>query len=196
MITLDQKNTLQNNNNELINQNNKLIIEKNDLTTELNNNKKEIQNKDSQISNMNDELLQLENFLSEKESIINDLTKELESNNLKITNLENQINELTSELEKKNNTFLGEFRVSFYTPTDGSSTGITASGNKAIPYYTVAVDPSIIPLGTKLYIEGLGEAIAHDVGGAIIGNKLDYCVASTDEALKLGVKTLNVWILK
>ena len=126
---------------------------------------------------------------------VSDVYTKLETNE-KIVEMENKVSELNSEIEKKNNTFLGEFKVSFYTPTDGSSTGITATGNRAIPYQTVAVDPNVIPLGTRLYIENYGEVIADDVGGAIKGNKLDFCVATVNEAYSNGVQYLNVWIVE
>ena len=61
---------------------------------------------------------------------------------------------------------------------------------------TVAVDPKVIPLGTKIYIEGLGERIAQDTGGAIKGNKLDVFVATTAEAYQLGRQNRKVWIVK
>lgn len=68
----------------------------------------------------------------------------------------------------------------------------TASGNAPIPYKTVAVDTSLIPFGTKLYIEGIGEVIANDTGGAIKGYKLDLLVKTHQEALKFGRKKINV----
>ena len=60
----------------------------------------------------------------------------------------------------------------------------------------MAVDPNVIPLGTKLYIENFGEVIADDVGGAIVGNRLDYCVSNTAEAFQFGIQQLNVWIIE
>ncbi|KYH34150.1 cell wall-binding protein YocH precursor [Clostridium tepidiprofundi DSM 19306] len=63
-------------------------------------------------------------------------------------------------------------------------------------YSTVAVDPRVIPLGTKLYVEGYGLAIAEDTGSAIKGNKIDVYVNSYYETIKWGIKTVNVYILK
>lgn len=59
----------------------------------------------------------------------------------------------------------------------------------------VAVDPNVIPMGTKLYIEGYGNAIAADQGGAIKGNRIDLFFDSHQEALDWGMKTVKVTIL-
>lgn len=72
--------------------------------------------------------------------------------------------------------------------------GITASGTKAAKG-TVAVDPKVIPLGSKLYIEGYGYATALDTGGAIKGNKIDLFYDSLYEAKQFGRRTLTVYIL-
>ena len=75
--------------------------------------------------------------------------------------------------------------------------GITASGRKAEPYVSVAVDPFLIELGSKVYIDyGDGEIHeyrADDTGSAIAGAKIDLCVADHQEALDRGVKTVRVW---
>lgn len=60
----------------------------------------------------------------------------------------------------------------------------------------VAVDPRVIPLRTKLYIEGYGYGIAGDVGSAIKGNKIDLCFNSRNEAVRYGRKKVKVYILK
>jgi uncharacterized protein YabE (DUF348 family) len=70
----------------------------------------------------------------------------------------------------------------------------TASGGAAGPG-TVAVDPSVIPLGTKLYIEGYGYAVASDVGGAIKGNRIDVHFDSEQAALQFGRRIVTVHIL-
>lgn len=59
----------------------------------------------------------------------------------------------------------------------------------------VAVDPNVIPLGTRVWVEGYGYAIAGDTGGAIKGNKIDVFIPSYDEAMQWGVKKVKVKIL-
>lgn len=79
--------------------------------------------------------------------------------------------------------------------------GITASGTKAQPG-TVAVDPSVIPLGTKLYIASTdgspdyGFATALDTGGAIRGNRIDLFMESNDHANNYGMRQVKVYILE
>lgn len=74
--------------------------------------------------------------------------------------------------------------------------GITASGREAEPYLSVAVDPLMIPLGSKVYIDyGDGEISEYraDDTGNFGGAKIDLCVTGHQEALELGVKTVKVW---
>lgn len=59
----------------------------------------------------------------------------------------------------------------------------------------VAVDPSVIPLGTRLYIEGYGYAVAADTGGSIRGNKLDLFMEDRSQCMKWGRRTVKVYIL-
>ena len=79
----------------------------------------------------------------------------------------------------------------------GKTDGITASGVKATPGVTIAVDPDVIPLGADVLVDyGDGELHymrADDVGGAIQGNRIDICVETHEEALELGVRTATVW---
>ena len=78
--------------------------------------------------------------------------------------------------------------------------GLTASGTrvKRVPdgYSTVAVDPRVIPLGTKLYIEGYGYAIAEDTGSAIKGNKIDLYFNSDAQVDRWGARYVNVYVIK
>ena len=84
--------------------------------------------------------------------------------------------------------------ASAYLPGDGNGAGITATGIRA-GYGVAAVDPSIIPLGTRMYIPGYGEAIAADTGGAIRGYMIDLCVESYSEAMQFGRRNVTVYIL-
>lgn len=72
--------------------------------------------------------------------------------------------------------------------------GLTFTGLKA-QRGVVAVDPSVIPLGTRLYIEGYGEGIAADIGGAIKGNRIDLCFDTYEEAIQWGRRIVKVYIL-
>lgn len=66
--------------------------------------------------------------------------------------------------------------------------GITSTGKQAIQGVTVAVDPSVIPYGTPMYIPGVGLRIADDTGGAIIGDHVDVYYNRVQTALDFGVK--------
>lgn len=66
--------------------------------------------------------------------------------------------------------------------------GITASGTKATVSRTVAVDPRIIPIGTRIYIEGIGWRVAEDTGFAIKGKHIDILLPSDEIAWKFGVR--------
>ena len=59
---------------------------------------------------------------------------------------------------------------------------------------TVAVDPRVIPLGTELYIEGYGPAVAADTGGAIQGQKVDLYMDDVNECLQWGRRKVEVKI--
>lgn len=72
--------------------------------------------------------------------------------------------------------------------------GLTFTGLKA-QRGVAAVDPTVIPLGTRLYVEGYGEAIAADIGGAIKGYRIDLCFDTYEEAIQWGRKTVKVYIL-
>lgn len=66
--------------------------------------------------------------------------------------------------------------------------GVTATGTRASTGRTVAVDPTVIPYGSLLYIEGVGWRLAEDTGGAIRGHHIDILVDTRGTALKFGVK--------
>ncbi|WP_201716449.1 G5 and 3D domain-containing protein [Rossellomorea arthrocnemi] len=93
-----------------------------------------------------------------------------------------------------------EFYVSStaYTASCNGCSGHTATGInlKSNPHVKViAVDPSVIPLGSKVYVEGYGYAVAADTGGAIKGNKIDVFFSSKSDAYRWGRKTIKVKIL-
>ena len=101
---------------------------------------------------------------------------------------------VTASTVTNNNTSLNVVATG-YTPGDPGCTGITYTGTKA-SRGTIAVDPKVIPLGTKLYIPGYGYGVAADTGGAIKGNKIDLCYESRTEALNWGIKNITVYIVR
>jgi 3D (Asp-Asp-Asp) domain-containing protein len=77
--------------------------------------------------------------------------------------------------------------VAYYLP------GRTASG-LPVRKGVVAVDPSVIPLGTRMHVPGYGKAIAADVGVAIKGRIIDLWMPNDASARKWGRKTLTITV--
>lgn len=91
-----------------------------------------------------------------------------------------------------------------YTPDPRENGGgtVTARGNKLVPYKYIAVDPKIIPYGTKVYIPEFknspfgGVFIADDCGGAIKGNRIDVLLPNKKTARQFGrKKNYTIYIL-
>jgi uncharacterized protein YabE (DUF348 family) len=86
-----------------------------------------------------------------------------------------------------------------YTASCNGCSGFTATGinlHQNPNIKIIAVDPSVIPLGTKVYVEGYGYAIAADTGSAIKGHKIDVFFATKSEAYRWGRRTVKIKILK
>lgn len=82
-----------------------------------------------------------------------------------------------------------------YSAYDPGCSHYTASGTRLCKG-VIAVDPSFIPLGTRVYIPGYGEAVAEDTGGAIVGNIIDVAFDTHEEALAFGRQDLEIYILE
>ena len=155
----------------------------------------------------------------------NDLKNELSVAQSEATSLQEELNkatedlqaktkknkELKSELEVANQTiedlkgseyklvYLGDFKYTYYC--DGryshicGGSGVTASGAPTQVGTTIAVDRSVIPLGTTVYIEGVGFRVAQDTGGWVKGKHVDILVKTHNEALSKTLVRGGVWIL-
>ncbi|MEO2075464.1 MAG: LysM peptidoglycan-binding domain-containing protein [Bacillus sp. (in: firmicutes)] len=89
-------------------------------------------------------------------------------------------------------------KATAYTASCEGCSGTTATGldlNANPNAKVIAVDPSVIPLGSKVEVEGYGVAIASDTGGAIKGNRIDVFIPSEEKALEWGRKDIKVKIL-
>ena len=109
---------------------------------------------------------------------------------------ENYINKTSSSSSSNSGSSMNVARkltVKAYAYTGG---GYTATGTKA-KYGTLAVDPKVIPYGTKVYIKELDKVFtAEDCGGGIKGNKVDIYMNSQSACRNWGVKTITLQILK
>lgn len=92
---------------------------------------------------------------------------------------------------------LGEYEVTAYCACElccGKwADGKTFTGDIATEGVTIATYPDDIALGSKVYIEGIGERVAQDIGGAIRNKRIDLFFDSHSDALKFGRQTLEVW---
>lgn len=85
-----------------------------------------------------------------------------------------------------------------YTASCEGCSGITATGVNILANpneKVIAVDPSVIPLGSKVYVEGYGYATAADTGGAIKGNRIDVFIPEHQDAVNWGKKQVEVTII-
>lgn len=201
--------------NHSIKQNKSNLIQMNEMREEIQTLQILTQNQDEILKIKEQKIVEKEQEIIDKMQVITNNKQQIQDKENEIQSQQKEIDELKKKLTSKiqrdsevkkheisrgstslNSKYLGSFKISHYTAYDSGCTGITASGTPAIAGRTVAVDPNVIPLGTKLYIEGYGEVIAEDTGGAIKGNIIDVCVATQSIARKNGIKNLKVWILQ
>jgi uncharacterized protein YabE (DUF348 family) len=95
----------------------------------------------------------------------------------------------------------GGQRFQFEKVMEATATAYTHTGRRTscgtVPKVgTVAVDPSQIPLGSKLYVEGYGFGKAEDTGGSIRGQRIDVFLETEGEARRWGRKNVKVYVLK
>jgi 3D (Asp-Asp-Asp) domain-containing protein len=95
----------------------------------------------------------------------------------------------------KINSYKANCVVTAYTPypQENGGSGFTRMGHRARKGL-LAVDPRVIPMGSKIYIKGYGWGIADDTGGKIKGNMIDICLPSRHLATRWGRKKIEVII--
>lgn len=122
--------------------------------------------------------------ISNAESRINELNKPIVDNSADIAT--GTIGNVVKTLTMESTAYYGH--------------GTTALGLKPVRnpngLSTIAVDPNVIPLGTKVYVSGYGLAIAADTGGAIKGNIIDVFLNSYEECYSWGRRQVTVQILE
>lgn len=99
--------------------------------------------------------------------------------------------------------YIGEFEVTYYTANEESTGkteahpayGITKSGTTVEDGRTIAADWDVLPVNTKVWIEGVGIRTVEDTGGAIKGNKIDVYEPDYEVAMQKGRHPARVWVL-
>lgn len=143
--------------------------------------------------------------LTSQDPIQLEITIKIQSNDISIEEIEEET-KVKVEIPKTNRHSITRgsemiFEATAYTDdvqSQGKWVGQTASGMKP-QVGVVAVDPKVIPLGTKLYIEGYNNndiCIAGDTGGAIKGNRLDLFFDTREEALKFGRQKVKIILVE
>ena len=137
----------------------------------------------------------LETYLENKQILLS----QVKSQKSEFTTLLAEIKERIRQIQPVGATLIGEWDMvatAYFSGGGGlSGNGITAIGFRA-KKGIVAVDPRVIPLGTKLYIPGYGEALAADTGGWIKGNRIDLAFESLEECYRFGRRRLKVYLVQ
>lgn len=146
------------------------------------------------INNMSDTKKFVYDTSGDSDNIIEYKTNLLSAQEAKVETEEEET------IKEENKIYLGKFKITHYCACKKccgpNAQGITASGKKVEEGKTIAVDPKVIKLGSKVHIEGYGDMEAQDTGSAIKGNIIDIYIANHNEALKLGVKYKDVYLVK
>ena len=141
-----------------------------------------------------------------------ELAKSIEENKVLLSQVKSEkgdIQNLLAEIKKRiamiqppGLTLIGEWDMvatAYYAfgkgGNDINGNGITAIGLRARKGI-VAVDPKIIPLGTRLYIPGYGEALAADTGGWIKGSRIDLCFETLQECFGYGRRKIKIYLIE
>lgn len=146
------------------------------------------------VNALQKELHETNQVVLEKNEKLDNKEIELESLKETISSLEKENDQLRKELAQWR--ALGTFRITYYCSCSECSESwgaMTATGKIAEVNRTIAVDPHVIPLGSKVRINGQ-DYIAEDVGGAIKGNRIDIYVDHHDMATEMGVDYFDVKI--
>lgn len=137
-------------------------------------------------------------FKSKSETIINDLN--IHNKNIEEKKVDDALSTTNSDNIKIESNPTNNYKE-VYTMMSTAYAGDTITYIGTTPVRdpdgisTIAVDPSIIPLGSKVYIPGYGLAIASDTGGLIKGNRIDLFLNSEDECINWGVQTVSLYLI-
>ena len=115
---------------------------------------------------------------------------EVSNTKIEVSNKDNKVINIKRGFDKMNGKEM-KVRATAY-----ANDYITSTGKKPRPYHTLAVDPKVIPYGTRVYIPEFNKVfIAEDCGGAIKGNRIDIYMNNEYECRQWGVRNITIIIL-
>ena len=115
---------------------------------------------------------------------------EVSNTKIEVSNKDNKVINIKRGFDKMNGKEM-KVRATAY-----ANDYITSTGKKPRPYHTIAVDPKVIPYGTRVYIPEFNKVfIAEDCGGAIKGNRIDIYMNNEYECRQWGVRNITIIIL-
>ncbi|MBM3706960.1 MAG: hypothetical protein FJW69_01255 [Actinobacteria bacterium] len=150
-----------------------------------------------------------EETVNERESEQKKLEANLEKDNILLEKVKGEkatvqktladIKERIAKIQPPGITLAGEWKMvatAYFAGGGGlNGDGITATGLRARKGI-IAVDPRVIPLGTRIYIDGYGEALAADTGGWIKGDRIDLCFDTLEECYRYGRRRIYVYLIE
>ncbi len=160
---------------------------------------KESEEKIEEIEVLKAEIILEEEKLQENISRNKVLLEKVRNERSEVQNLLEGIKARIAQIQPPGLNLIGEWKMVATAYYSGGGNlcgdGITAIGLR-VRKGIVAVDPSVIPLGTRLYIPGYGEALAADTGGAIKGDRIDLAFDSLADCYRFGRRRIRVYLVE
>lgn len=178
--------------------NHNTLQENETLKTELNSNQVILTSTKKELSLVQEELLtetekyiELNNTLQSTNAELENVRAMLDAANITIEDLKSEEYELV---------YVGDFRFTYYCDERyehicGYGIGLTASGKPTEVGWTVAADTSVLPMGSIIYVEGVGFREVMDRGGGVKGNHIDILMQTHNECFQQTLTNGGVWVL-
>lgn len=173
-----------------------LVTERDDLSTKIEQNTQTV----TELTTIQDSLHSTAELLRNSEHYDEELVNQLSAKWMEVNSRKQDLiynNDLHQRRLDEINEFFnnynykGLFELTAYCQGTITSTGTTPKAN-----HTIAVDPKVIPYGSKVYIEGYGFYVAEDCGGAVKGNIIDIYMPGYNNCIQFGRRHANVYIVK
>lgn len=153
----------------------------------------------NRVSELKDQIIKEKDVLTAYLKDKQNLLSQVKSEKSNFVNLLAEIKQRINQIQPPGLVLVGEWDMVATAYFSGGG-GLNGNGITSIGLRTkkgiVAVDPKIIPLGTKLYIPGYGEALAADTGGWVKGNRIDLVFDSLEECYRYGRRKIKVYLVQ